>query len=412
MYKAAENKAIGAYLEKLITVQFSSDRQFAIAYLKERYDTSDPATDDIQKMANKLCQIKKGNKGIQITDLPIFSHLLGVSVDSILSAGEVNSDSPSRITNYYIASSNDKEEWIRYVKRPDKLILNPDEYGKTLLDYAFEFKNYGLLKFLMNEGYIWFVGKDSSHYTFSFDAGTSIERRLPLDVDMLDYKMAQSDHLRTNMIALALDNADYTILDELHAREIPEFYLANSIGTSIYDLKKYYNRELLKAISNSSDNVLLYFSEEFEVQSNGIMRQKFTYTFPFLGKLIDEVIKKNGKAAPSMLKKALKHNKNVLVKLEVSAEASYKGFLGDDGAPYWPSDEIEKYVMQSFSYHKENDTVSFFPKYADIERVPGVFSNIIKISASSKDAYVQSLIDDVNSSYSDVSGFSYSRSDC
>ncbi len=408
MYHTATNSNIGQYLEKLISAQYNSDRQFAIAYLKEQNKTSEPAPEDIQKMANKICQIKKGNKGIQITDLPIFSGLLGVSVDSILSAGKLSSASPSRVSNYSIATTKDKDEIKRYIDRPDKPFLNADEFGKTILDYVFEFKNYDLLKFMMDEGYIWFVGKNSSNYVLTFDAGTSIKRRSPHEMDKLIYEIGSSDQLRTNMIALAVENNDYEVLNELHAREIPELYLANSIGGSVYELDRYYNRTLIKAVSESSDAVLKYFSEEFVIQSNGLLKQKYTFTFPYLGKLIDEVVKKNPKAAPVLLKNAIKHNKNVITMLNRSAEASLNGFLDGDSAKYWPIEEARKNVMSYFYYHKKNDTVSLFPRYTAPGENPGVFSNIIRVTATSKDNKLQSLINDVNKSYDAAAKYTFS----
>lgn len=38
-------------------------------------------------MANRLSQMLNGNKGIQIYDLPVFTELLGISCEELLSAG-------------------------------------------------------------------------------------------------------------------------------------------------------------------------------------------------------------------------------------------------------------------------------------------------------------------------------------
>lgn len=82
-----DNKAIGAFISRLIEEKFESARKFCIAYL--RTDRKRDATEDeIRNMANRLSQIKKGTKAIQIYDLPIFSDLLDVSFEQILSAGK------------------------------------------------------------------------------------------------------------------------------------------------------------------------------------------------------------------------------------------------------------------------------------------------------------------------------------
>ena len=85
MFKT-DNTKIGSYLAALIkNSKYKNDRQFSIAYLTLRDGAANP--DDIQNMQNRICQIKKGKKGVQIEDLPIFSELLGVSIETILSAG-------------------------------------------------------------------------------------------------------------------------------------------------------------------------------------------------------------------------------------------------------------------------------------------------------------------------------------
>ena len=133
MFTVKDNKVIGGYISELIKEKnYKSDRQFGIAYLKLRYPKTNIENDDIQNMANRICQIKKGNKKIQLEDLPIFSELLGVSIVDILSAGTYVKPYSSRVSNYSIAFSKDPDEWEKYINREDKLILNPDEYNKLL----------------------------------------------------------------------------------------------------------------------------------------------------------------------------------------------------------------------------------------------------------------------------------------
>ena len=139
------------------------------------------------------------------------------------------------MTNYTIAQSHNKSEWIAYIEEEHKPILNPDEYGKTILDYAIMFGNYDLLKFLVNEKYIWFDSRKDNDYIMTFGAGTSIQRikfeerdngvfiRKP-DMDDLQYKLATEDQLRMYIISFAADYDDLSMLEKLRAREIPELY--------------------------------------------------------------------------------------------------------------------------------------------------------------------------------------------
>lgn len=404
MYRAEENCKIGEYIGKLIARKYGADRQFAIAYIKLRDGIEDePASDEIQRVANKICQMKKVGKGIQISDLPLLSELLEVSVDSILSAGKVAKPAPARTTNYSVAFSKDKRVWKEYIDRPDKLILNEDEYGKTVIDYAIEFGNYGFIKFLIDDGYIYLIDENQQKYWGSFDSGTTIERRPPFEYDLLEYKMKQNDSLRTNIIALALENKDYKILDGAKAREIPSLYEASYFYSRELDIMKYYNQQLMDQVAASSDDVLVYFSTEFEIETN--RKAKCQLTFPYLGKLIDMIVKTNCNAAPSMLKNALKHNQNVLKKLKEIGKAAEDSF--SDMRQYMNDKSILEGIMQDFHFYEDSDTVCFHSGFNSAGNFQGIFSNVVHVSASSKDEYIKSLIEDVNRSYSQVKNFNY-----
>lgn len=404
MYRTEENYKIGEYIGKLIARKYDADRQFAIAYIKLRDGIEDePPSDEIQRVANKICQMKKVGKGIQINDLPLLSELLEVSVDSILSAGKVAKPAPTRTTNYSIAFSKDKKAWKEYIERPDKLILNEDEYGKNVIDYAIEFGNYEFIKYLIDNDYIYLIDEDQQKYWGSFGSGTKIERRPPYACDSLEYRMRENDSLRTNIIALALENKDYKILDSIKAREIPCLYEASYFYSRGLDFKKYYNQQMMEQIAASSDEVLVYFSTEFEIETN--RKAKCKLTFPYLGKLIDMAVKANNNASVTMLKNALKHNKEVLNTIRKIGKAAEDSFMNI--RQYMDENSILKRIMQDFHFCEETDTVCFHSGIQSAGNFQGIFSNVIHISASSKDEYIESLIKDVNHSYKQVKNFKY-----
>ena len=71
MFKT-DNTKIGNYLAALIkNSKYKNDRQFSIAYLTLRDGAANP--DDIQNMQNRICQIKKGKKGVLVFPLRISS---------------------------------------------------------------------------------------------------------------------------------------------------------------------------------------------------------------------------------------------------------------------------------------------------------------------------------------------------
>lgn len=126
MFKKESNEKIGAYISELIDEKFKSTRQFCKAYIEcEKREVNDY---EIQKMANRLSQIKKGKKSIQINDLQFFTQLLEVTCEDILSAGSYFVPDVGRMTNYRFAFTKDKDIWEQYINREDKIILNTDEY--------------------------------------------------------------------------------------------------------------------------------------------------------------------------------------------------------------------------------------------------------------------------------------------
>lgn len=271
MYRVKTKTEIGAHLALLIAgSSIPSDRQFAIEYLKKR-DGANYNPDDIQKMQNRICQIKQGNKGVQIEDLPIFAEILEVSVDDILSAGTFSSPAVERTSNFSIARTANPDEWMRYLAREDTPILNPDEFNKTVIDYALEIGNYAFLKYLVDQGYIWFVGEDKRKYTSGFDAGTSIKRKDVGMLDTLNSRLVSNDDLRFRMISLAIRHKDFAMLEEFHAREIPKLYtighlLANNPRED--ELPASDNiKFMIDDIATAPKEVVKYFLEGYEIES-------------------------------------------------------------------------------------------------------------------------------------------------
>ena len=153
MNNVKNNQEIGRYLEKLISENFESRRKFCIKVLEVQFNAK-PSEEQIANYSNKISQIIKGRKGIQIADLPIYANLLNVSCDEILSCGEKYIPIKNHMTNYQLAFSTDKKVWEKYINVEDSIALNYDEYGKSLIDYAFQFKNYDLVKYLISINYI------------------------------------------------------------------------------------------------------------------------------------------------------------------------------------------------------------------------------------------------------------------
>lgn len=420
MFRTKSKVEIGNYLTNIIDTKYKSNRQFCIAYLYRR-DGEKPDDVVIQNMANRICQIKKGNKEIQIEDLPIFSELLDVSIEEILSAGTYVPHSLGRTTNYSIAFSENPNEWEKYIQRNDKLFLNPDEYNKTVIDYALENENYAFLKYLMDKNYIWFASDNQKDYVIGFGAGTSIERRDFSHVDFLDVRLKESDDLRYKMIALAIDNDDFDMLDKLHAKEIPELYNMTNI-MHIHCVKKDFSvsknlRSMIQSIANCKDDRIIdYFFKEFKIKPNHSDSVN-TYIFPFAGLLLNELIKSHPKKAKKYLDKALKYNQSVNQKLLKAVEESYNlGPRRYDIDPaileFYPDikkqleNTYDSAAWQDYYFYHDKGILSYIDlPYTKNAPIKGFITNVIKVSAKSSDKEMQVLINKINNIYKGFSKY-------
>lgn len=397
-----ENEKTGAFVSRLIEERFGSARKFCIAYLEEQ-GSQEVTEDKIQNMANRLSQIKKGTKAIQIYDLPVFSKLLDVSFEQILSAGRYGVPKNNRMTNYTVAQSHNKEEWIAYIEIESRPILNPDEYGKTVLDYAIEYGNYDFLKFLVDKNYIWFDSRKDKDYIMTFGAGTSIQRIRFEEIDNgvfhfqpqmndLQCKLATEDQLRLYLISFAADHNDLKMLEKLRAREIPElYYKAHYLSCAHPDFNAHYNKDMVTHISKSSDKVLDYFTDPFEIRDNirykDGSRRRHSFVFPYISQLLNMLIDNSSPFLKTALEKAIEHNEATMEKLHILIEASVKNgcFRGD----YW---------KEKFHFLENGNIVSFCDPLA----VKGIITNIVNVTKEAPDAQASELIERLNASYNHI----------
>lgn len=423
MFKV-ENKKVGNYLEQLIKARFKYRRKFCKKYLEiSGQDSSNDC--EVKRMDNRFKDIISGKNAIQAYDLPIVAELFDISCEMILSGGEEFGPRADRVSNYYIASCKDSKQWEEYVQREDKLILNADEYGKTAIDYALEFGNYEFLKFLMDNNYIWFdSGDNTTYYSKTFGAGTSIKpRHYNIDGSLAD-ELSQKDSLRIKMIELAVKNNGVEMLDKLRAREIPFLY---KIGFGILGVEKTQDQtideRLLERIAIADKEIVDYFAQEFEVENkyteDVVVRNKYMY--PYLSKLIDKMIDKKSINVKGVIKKAIKHNDDtydrivdLIQQMQKENDEGCKETAGDKyGNPIY-----EEWVSKLFVDEKRNlifglekeikideDGLYFEPnKLAYITRHSHdiVVTNLIHATKEPKDQKLKGLVQKLNDSYQKV----------
>ena len=392
--QTADDAAIGRYVGALIKKKYEKDRDFCRAYLAA---VGRPGPDEEQNMANRLAQIKNGKKGIQIRDLPVFSWLLHVSCEQILTAGRCFAPQ-RRLTNYQVAQSKDQNLWKAYLERDDQIIMNLDEYNKSVVDYALDCGNYPFLRYLMQEGIIWFVNTDEKDYLLSFGAGCSIPKKPAILRETLPaYMYEAGDALRRRMIGLAIQNRDIPMLKNLHAREIPPMYWLFPRG-QMWEPVCYQDAELEQAIAEADGTILDYFSQEFDVK--GAIRSVCPFTYPYLGAVLDRMIDAGHEASKTLLKRCLDHNKRVCQALKQVQNTTYEEIKKNQNKPWiteemaidFAEHEVQRW-LDSEQELREDGSLLYIRKYSG---GANVYSNLIAITANSKDFILQDLIRDVN----------------
>ncbi|MCM1266610.1 MAG: ankyrin repeat domain-containing protein [Bacteroidales bacterium] len=397
-----DNQKIGKYLSGLIEREFKSTRQFCSEYLQKR-DGNRPTKEAVQNMANRMSQIKKGTKAIQIDDLPIFSELLHVSLEQILSAGKCGEPRSGRMTNYTVAQSHNEAEWTAYIEKKDKPILNPDEYGKTALEYAIMFGNYDFLKFLVNKNYIWFDSRKDKDYIMTFGAGTSIQRVkfeerergvfiFTPDMNDLQCKLATEDQLRLHIISFAADYNDLSMLKKLRAREIPElYYKAHYLSGACPDFDVHYDKNMVSHIAGSSDKVLEYFTDPFEIRDNVRYKdgssRKHIFVFPYISQLLDMLIENDSPFLKRALEKSIVHSESTREKLKILIKTSLS-----NGCYYGDNWKME------FDFQENGNIVHF----RDTLAVTGIITNIARVKKKSADSQINCLVKRLNDLYDGI----------
>ncbi len=411
MNNVTDKRQIGKHLRELVKKNYPSQRQFGAAYLEEIGREIDEV--ELNRMNNRLSQIFNGKKSIQTDDILIFSDLLGVSCEEILSAGKRRTTTSSHMTNYNIASSHDEEIWERYLKREDKLFLNSDEYGKTVIDYAMEFKNYHFIKWLMDNEYIWLVdNSEYHHYGYSYGGGTSIEKRLPWKMDnAVPLQVEYEDRIRTGVLALAIENEDYPMLDELLARETP-FLHRVGIFNNGDDAYQYYNPDYIDAIAHTTENILDYFSKEFQVVNDS--KWENTFIYPFIGEVIDTLIEAGEtKKAKMLAERALKHNQTTFKELEAKLSEAYADLCSewqdkltseflDDKWKVELKKTLRIDVSAYINYSEKNKIVSFFYGKGKEEPPIRFATNLVKVNSSGVKSPLENLLLEINTWYEQI----------
>ncbi len=390
---------MASFLKPRIIQKYGSIRKFCIEYVKLRDRTAE--SEEIRKLLNRFSKMLQGNGQIQIYDLPFVTELLGISCEEVLSAGRNKTPFSGRVTNYIIASSQERAIWERYMHREDKLFLNFDEYGKSVIDYALDFKNYKFIKYLIDEGFIWLVDPNRTPDGLNYGAGTNVKRRDPRSTDTdVPLEIQYQDELRTRTIALAIENKDVEILDSLLARQVPAMHLASLAGHPSVDFQANRNDELIQAIANADDSIVGYFAEEFKVFN--LQHRENTFVFPYLDSVIREALNNNRfSAAEVLLRSAIRQNKSVYSQLKHLMDEAYQFYR--DSLGFDPSDQdyLQKRVNYGFTFDPQSHLISFYYS-PEKHKYIGFVSNILCLESGCTNPLIKELIQEMNDVYAAI----------
>ncbi len=425
MWKLADGEQIGTYLKKLVKERYNDS---TVAFCRDYIKLTTNPDESTRNLENRFSQIFKGKKNIQIYDLPILSEIFIVSCEEILSAGKCCKPVSNRTTNYEIAQSNDRAVWDKYMKRSDRLFLNHDEYYKSVIDYALDFKNYKFIKYLLEEKFIWFENYSSQILApSSYGAGTSIKpnwERFDLPDQFISHELiTEEKRLRNKVIALAIENEDHDILEYMSAREIPQMNYINIFENCNIDFNENRDIELIETIASSENKKILeYFSDEFLIQElNSKKERNNTFIFIFLGDVIELMLEnKKYEFAEVLLKKAIIHSKNTfnaikdmiteacrlhnesiqeeidrLIKLCIETDCSKNDEMVIKNLKQ--SSEDHTSILSRFNFNPNNNIVSF--NYFHNNIYSGMVTNILKISSAKGSPEIRALIDELNEWY-------------
>ncbi len=358
-----DNEKIGKYLGALIDVKFQSRRNFGRKYLEMRGEEC--SEEALQNMSNRLSQIVKGKKSIQTYDLLHFSELLDVSCEQILTAGKYSVKRGSRLTNYDIAFSNGTREWEKYIGIQEKPFLTPDEYGKNVFDYAIEFGNYDLLKFLSEKGY-W--------------------------IDRMNYLYITT--------AWAIKRGDIDMLRRLNARQNVSSDHAKSLDKYTEKLENELSKEIIEQIALSdSKEIMDYFTDEFETTDDPDNRK--IYVFDYLGQTIDLMLKKKNPHTEFALKRLKRHNENFIIAWQSMLEQSRKLYEKYSIKDEHCFSDAENYVIEDCddTYGSDSIDLSHYFDYSVKCKNRSLGMNMITVNGKSDNKSIQALINRVNDSY-------------
>ena len=270
MVKMKDSVEIGQFIRNKIKERNMKPIELAEKLANEKdgkYYTKNDLRDLVYKWLN-------GKRTPGIEYVYYLSKILEVSIEELLVAGEVCEKYENRpFTLYAIAKSGNLEQLdeIMKIEAPDGTIIgrNNDEYDKTILDYAVEFENIKMIKYMIEKKYVNFQDY-GAHISTVIQIGNQCtyteltEKILNLAIKYDDAELfSQMINKETKLRRKGSDNNDIYCKVDYYG---PYFDLDESVLINILKTKNIFN----------------YLSTPYLCSSLEVWNSKLNYGFPYV----------------------------------------------------------------------------------------------------------------------------------
>ena len=163
---------------------------------------------------------------------------------------------------------------------------------------------------------------------------------------------------------------------------------------------------MVKHIAESNEFVLNYFTDSFEIRDN--VRYKdgsnrtHTFMFPYISKLLDQLIIKKSPFAETALKKALNYNKRTYKKLcELILSVKNDEYYSAE----YMKDMWIKTCEQDLEFFDNGDIIMFRAFYSTMtaqKHIDGIITNVPHVTKEPLSPILKYLTEELNESYLEI----------
>lgn len=193
------------------------------------------------------------------------------------------------------------------------------------------------------------------------------------------------------------------MLERLHAREMPELYGMDytcpiPYGDNIKNYQSYQTEtscidELIETIANSDENMIDYFSSEFNVQSR--FNRTNTVMYPYLDRIVEKMLLLNIREVELPIRRITQHNKKMYEKLVKLIDEAHISMCERWGVELTQK-EYRK-ICNDIVINKNYNLIAFWNV-----KEKGILTDIFRIDENSSSPILRELIKESNEWYDKI----------